>query len=448
MKIEKLSKRKYIKTSIIVLVLISIFGVIFINKSKAKYRVTQSIQVVSGEVNYTNLDFSMLGVKLQSAKGSSDYVSASNNEVPESGYKLKPLGDGTTDSYCTINGTKNNTGITIIYENGSVTFKGIKKQGTRCYLFFDLKTEISGSDLLGEYTVNSTSEGCPNYEDAPSVTSTETKALFCKGKDDFGDTYYFRGNPTNNWVKIGNFYWRIIRFNGNGSIRLIYSGNGSPTTSGTDTQTKILAYNNSYDNVKYVKYMDDNMSNSTLKNPKNSTIKQELDDWYETNLKSTYGGIMDGAVGFCNDADTGSSTNLFKPYDRIEKNKKPTFKCGTPKTNLFTTEDGTYGNQKLTYPVGLITADEASFAGGTYSDANSGYYLYTGQNYWTMSPSNFYDGYGSRASVFVVYYTGKFSDYAVGGVAPSIRPVINLKADTQFKEGGNGTSTNPYEVVI
>ncbi len=437
MKIEKLSKGRFIKASIIVLVVISIFGVIFINKSKAKYRVTQSIQIVNGTVQYTNADFSMLGVKVQSAKGSSDYVSASNNEVPASGYKLKPLGDSATDSYCTINGTKNNTGITITYENGTVTFKGIKKQGTRCYLFFDLQTVSSGSELLGTYPVNSTSDGCPNYEDAPSVTSVKSSgSLFCKGKDDFGDTYYFRGNPTNNWVKIGNFYWRIIRFNGNGSIRLIYSGNGKAETSGTGTQlSSTSTYHSPANSADHVRYMN----GST-----NSTIKGVLDSWYNINLKSAYGSKMDGSVGFCNDADMANSTD-FKPKARIATNKKPTFKCNTPITNLYTTSGGTKGNQKLTNPIGLITVDEASFAGGLGDSTNTGYYLYTGQNYWTMSP---YDVNGfSNAVVFIVGATrGAFGGENVF-VEDGVRPVINLRSDTLFKEGGNGTSTNPYEVI-
>ncbi len=441
MKLEKLSKGRFIKASIIVLVVISIFGVIFINRSKAKYRVTQSIQIVNGEVNYTNPDFSMLGVKLQSAKGSSDYVSASNNEVPASGYKLKPLGDSATDSYCTINGEKDNTGISITYENGTVTFKGIKKQGTRCYLFFDLQTDQTGTELLGKYTVNSTSEGCPNYEDAPSVTSVKSsKSLLCKGKDDFGDTYYFRGNPTNNWVKIGNFYWRIIRFNGNGSIRLIYSGNGKAETSGTGTQISTSAYHSQDNSANYVKYMNGSTD---------STIKGVLDSWYNTNLKSTYGSKMDGSVGFCNDADNGTysgGTQYFKPYDRIATNKKPTFKCGTPTTNLFTTSGGTKGNQKLTNPIGLITIDEVSFAGGLYDTANSGYYLYTNSAYWTMSPCYFN---GGRARVFIVGSNGTLYPSNYVGDTLGVRPVINLKADTLFKtasEVDKGTADNPYIV--
>ena len=437
MKIEKLSKGKFIKTSIIVLVVVSILGVIFINKSKAKYRVTQSIQIVNGEVNYTNPDFSMLGVKLQSAKGSSDYVSASNNEVPTSGYKLKALGNGATDSYCTINGERNNAGISISYTNGSVSFNGIKKQGTRCYLFFDLQTDPSGSELLAKYTVNSTSDGCPAYpgtsgDGSVSVTSVESsKSLFCKGRDDLGDTYYFRGNPTNNWVKLGNFYWRIVRFNGNGSIRLIYSGNGKAETSGTGTQTKTLAYNtySSKNNVKY----------------NNSTIRNELDSWYTKNLVS-YKDKLDGKAGFCNDADMTNSTD-FKPYTRIYTNKKPTFKCGTPTTNLYTTTGNTNGNQQLgEIPIGLITIDEASFAGGTWGDSNSGYYLHTGEHYYTMSPNQFID---NLAGMCAVHSTGDlYGTSYLYGSGLGVRPVINLKADTLFKEGADGSKENPYEVII
>ena len=37
-------------------------------------------------------------------------------------------------------------------------------------------------------------------------------------------SYYFRGEVNNNWVSFGGFYWRVLRINGDGSIRLIYSG--------------------------------------------------------------------------------------------------------------------------------------------------------------------------------------------------------------------------------
>ena len=42
--------------------------------------------------------------------------------------------------------------------------------------------------------------------------------------DDYGTTYYYRGNILNNNVYFAGFYWQIIRINGDGSIRLIYNG--------------------------------------------------------------------------------------------------------------------------------------------------------------------------------------------------------------------------------
>ena len=42
--------------------------------------------------------------------------------------------------------------------------------------------------------------------------------------DNLGTAYYYRGDVENNYVKFAGFYWRIIRINGDGSIRLIYDG--------------------------------------------------------------------------------------------------------------------------------------------------------------------------------------------------------------------------------
>lgn len=49
--------------------------------------------------------------------------------------------------------------------------------------------------------------------------------------DNYGTSYYYRGAVDNNWVRFANFYWRIIRINGDGSIRMIYAGTSAPTSS-------------------------------------------------------------------------------------------------------------------------------------------------------------------------------------------------------------------------
>ncbi len=430
MKMKKIKKTNTMK------IVLGLSGIIFVIlvavtlSSRAKYRVTESIQIVNGTVTYKPADLALVSLNVEETAGTGNYI---KTKVPPTGnYNIN-----TTRSYCTVgnNGTQLKT-IPIEYKDGKL-YIGINDTNTKCYVWLDISSPAEDVvDKLG-ITVNSVSDGCPAYEEAPSITSIEDrKSLLCKGIDDFGDTYYFRGNPTNNWVKIGKFYWRIIRINGNGSIRLILSGYNEAKTTGTGTQLgSTSAYNNLADSSQYVKY-------------DNSTIKGVLDNWYNTNLKSTYGSIMDGNVGFCNDADNGSTSGsyqFFKPYDRIATNKKPTFKCGTPITNLYTTSGGTKGNQKLANPIGLITVDEASFAGGIYSTANSGYYLNNGQDYWTMSPTDFY---GSSTAVgFLVNDTGLLGNNHVN-ITRGVRPVINLKADTQFKPGGDGSSTNPYEVAI
>ncbi len=370
-----------------------------------------------------------LAINVETTKGSGIYTTRT---IPTTGsYKVN-----TDRSYCTIGkSTEKLKNIPMEYKDGRV-YIGVTEEGTKCYVWLDIEETLA--DKIKE-KVNSPSEGCPAYEEAPSITSIEDKkSLLCKGIDDFGDTYYYRGNVTNNWVKFGkvgnaDIWWRIIRINGNGSIRLIYAGtsttSSAPKTTGSDTQIGTSAFNSQYNNAQYVKY-------------DNSTIKGVLDSWYNTNLKSTYGNKIDGTAGFCNDADYGSTSSIiqyFKPYDRIYgSTKTATFKCNT-KDNLFTTSGNSNGNEKLTNPIGLITIDEESFAGGLGGSYNTDYYLYTVQDYWTMSPN----AISSHASVFIVYSNGYLNDSAVSN-AKGVRPVINLKADTKFQEGGTGTTDHPY----
>ncbi|HBA37955.1 MAG TPA: hypothetical protein DCY94_04470, partial [Firmicutes bacterium] len=84
-------------------------------------------------------------------------------------------------------------------------------------------------------------------------------------QDDYGTSYYFRGAVENNYVKFGGFFWRIIRINGDGSIRMIYdgtqawpNGNGQSTftTSGNDRVTHTSKqWNANYGDAKYVGWM-------------------------------------------------------------------------------------------------------------------------------------------------------------------------------------------------
>ena len=58
-----------------------------------------------------------------------------------------------------------------------------------------------------------------------------------------------------------------------------------------------------------------------------------------------------------------------------------------------------------------------------------------------LSPRNFNSG---NANVFIVNSNGNLNNDWVDNTW-GVRPVINLKADTQFSSG-DGTSSNPYVV--
>ena len=49
-------------------------------------------------------------------------------------------------------------------------------------------------------------------------------------EDDEGESYYYRGAVKNNYVSFAGFIWRIIRRNGDGSVRMIYSGKSTSDT--------------------------------------------------------------------------------------------------------------------------------------------------------------------------------------------------------------------------
>ena len=90
---------------------------------------------------------------------------------------------------------------------------------------------------------NIKAKGTPDFSKiAPN--DTETDGLYM-AEDDEGESYYYRGAVKNNYVSFAGFTWRIIRRNGDGSVRMIYSGKST-----TDTGTAVTI-GNSWFNSKY-----------------------------------------------------------------------------------------------------------------------------------------------------------------------------------------------------
>ena len=295
--------------------------------------------------------------------------------------------------------------------------------------------------------------------------------------DDYGTSYYFRGNVKDNYLSFAGKTWRIVRINGDGTVRLILD-DVAKDSSGTVINT---AFNTNYNDNAYIGYMYGTPGSTTYdathENINDSTIKQAVDKWYEDNLKTNYEEFLADTL-FCNDKtlssnDIGDNNTALgyginkAYYASTEKLRfsfgttdititKPTFKCAESVPNDYsrftvneiTLLNGNKTNGNLTYPIGLLTADEVSFAGAyKYNQTNKSYYLYNlsiTSLWWLLSPGGYNSSHAYEWSV-----NGSPSNFSTYGVYGSLsfRPSINLKAEL-LVGGGDGTSSNPYTIKL
>ncbi len=346
---------------------------------------------------------------------------------------------------------------------GTYKYTCKNQSGTNCTKMYQVATASSNSSAWTAFTYSSTSVTESTYNgQGLYYTSTNT--------EDNKVTYYYRGNVANNFVQFGknssgnNLYWRIIRINEDGSVRLIYNGT-STSSSGSDVTIGIGKYNNSLNDNAYIGYMYGTANSSsyisTHSNSNNSAIKNSLDNWYVSNL-SKYSEYLSIDAGFCNDRSLYSGTGIKQVYteyggfNRLNTNKTPQFKCNNAETDLFTPTSANKGNKKLNYPIGLITIDEVAYAGGVLNSLNLNYYLYSGNEYWTISPHYYYYFYStslsiSRSEVYSISKLGEILGKYTNADGVRIRPVINLKTDVNLSSelpSGctelNGTASCPY----
>ena len=479
-------KRSHLKRNILIAILVvALISSLILNFTQAKYRVTESMPLIQGTINFSLSDLNLMAVYLNR-----NGETISSDKVPHVGYTLN-----TEQSICEVNDVEDET-IEIVYENGLLNFNGLGNKGTKCTAYFDLipdseKPVINGinsssddtsititvdaTDNIGIYyyyykldneeeirseEASYTFEGLEKdsvhtitvrVEDAAGneVSTSKEVTVGLKGggfilasanpptgqtTDWTGrTTYYYTGKP-NNWVQFAGFWWRIIRINGDGSIRMIYQGTSANTT-GTGTQIGTSKFNNLDNNKVYVGLVYNTSSQHGYRT--NSTIMNTLNNWYNSNLASYEEEYIDTGAGFCSDRNMASGYSwsdnpvYYAPYDRM--NGPASLQCNSE--DVLSQDNG-----KLPNPIGLVTMDEALLTGIKYSTANTGSYLYTGQTYWTMSPCYFTSGI---AYVFRVDSSGYLINNRARD-AYGVRPVINLKSAIAIS--GSGTTGDPFKV--
>ena len=260
-----------------------------------------------------------------------------------------------------------------------------------------------------------------------------------------------------NGTSTKDIYWRIIRTNADGSIKLLYAGTSPDTTSG---YIGMSAFNSTYNDPMYVGYKygtTGSLENNRL-NTNDSTIKTYVDNWYKNNLTDYTKYLSNDAV-YCNDRNlasgqTYSTTKAFNyaPSERLGGDTiAPTYNC----TNMSDAFSVNNASAKLDYPVGLMTIDELSYAGGEggitldapyawyYTNAN-GESSYGSAPSWALSPNYWI---GSYSFVWDVRGSDSPGGLYYDGVAYSfaVRPQVSLSSCNLISRG-DGSPENPYVV--
>ena len=360
--------------------------------------------------------------------------------TPNDGYKLELESD-------TCNGTLSGNTYTISNITGNKTCSITFKQYLPLYdkILADNTTIKTRTDFNTTFTETNTGT---LYKATESIAGNTTK-----------DVYYFAGDAKNNWVKFGGFYWRIIRTNHDGSIRLLYAGTSHNTTAGYIGTSK---FNTSTNDPMYVGYKygtTDSLENNRL-NTNDSTIKTYIDNWYNNNL-SSYSKYISTEAIYCNDRElvpestykTDGTTFYYAPFGRLNTNKTPTYNC----TNIKDAFSGSNSEAKLTYPIGLMTADEIAYAGGkaitSLPSPYAWYYLnsaggsITGSTiWWSLSPSYWLGSFSGVWGVYGSSLPGYLNGNSVAGTY-AVRPAISLKSCIKYSTG-NGTANNPYTIFL
>ena len=153
---------------------------------------------------------------------SSDAGNDIQNKIYKSKIIVNSTSNKTLDTYCLDNGFTKLSDCMLVMNNHEKT------------------TDIAKTNIK--------SKGTPDF----SKTATTDEGLFM-AEDDEGESYYYRGAVKNNYVSFAGFIWRIIRRNGDGSIRMIYSGKKTSDT-GADVTIGESAFNEKSWDPTYLGY--------------------------------------------------------------------------------------------------------------------------------------------------------------------------------------------------
>lgn len=220
--------------------------------------------------------------------------------------------------------------------------------------------------------------------------------------------YIYRGETVNNYVKLDNNLWRIVKIASNNDIVLI-----------SDTYYSIfLPWDNRYNtNSKY---------NSGINNYATSRIKESLESLY---LQDTTNKKVAPILSNNDKSKLVAFNQCVGKRKKEETEKNNSIECASTYDNVY---------------IGLLTVSDYMLASADENCKTSidpvcqNYnYLNIKQDYWLAT--------ATEESTDTVYYVSKSGTIKTGISSnyAGVRPVIHLNGSTMVS-GGSGTKSDPY----
>ena len=400
-------KQSHLKRNIMIgVVAVLIISAVVLNFTRAKYRVTQSIPLVNGTINYSLADLNIVALYIDGV--ASEELDSSKN------YTLD-----TDQSTCTYKDGSTIQNLTLNYDSDTKTFTiaPYTTKGTKCTLYFEESKGTPATDVIEDaYTNNTTTLA---YDEANNLR-------------------YIGADP-NNYVLFNDELWRII-------------GVFSEDTHGVSGQKLIkIIRSESLGSIAWDSANTNDWSTASLQTTLNGDYLNGSGSYASTGIKSdtarnmieTVTWKLGGTASY-----TSSSNGLASHFYGYERGTtvysgRPTTWSGKvalmyPSDYGYATSGGSTTNRDACLAKELYKWDSSSF-----SDCKNNDWLYDSSTYqWTLTPSS-----SNSGGVFDVGNTGyvnfSFIAYASSGVRPSVYLTSNVKIS-----GGDGTSNSPYTLEV
>lgn len=280
-----------------------------------------------------------------------------------------------------------------------------------------------------------------------------TEKIISLTTDDFGMSYYYRGLVNNNYLEYNGTCYRIIRIQGNGSIKLVLANDGT-CSSANDTSGILYDRNTTTnENGETVEELVDILAPYSCNaykdnyflgnNCPNEPQKKVVDSWYNKKYLNNETGIYDENLisnKWCienEEVSLNSSGNTIFTGNLVTAPKS--YNC-ISKLGLVEDRAALLSAAEIT-----LSGDKRTSSGGSYSYISNEIinkyiwlldigimnksnkltyptsYIYSGTSYLFQSGNNFTISY-------------------------NVRPVVVLKSGV-LVYSGDGTKTNPYKIT-